>query len=375
MHPYDNPTIPSEKYLILGLVGNGGMSVVYRVRRLALGDVQAIKVLADGVLHYGAQERFRREALMGTKFAHPNIVRTIDYDIGPDGGAYIVMEWVDGMDLRLILNGGRCFADYERSRLLGDVARGLTYAHESGVIHRDVKPANIIIEKSTGSAKLLDFGIAVFIDPAAYSLEPVTQDGSLVGTKGYLSPERLYFEPATAASDIYSLALIAYELYVGRPPHDLSLDWQSLRDLRSSNPQLDYPKSVPPNVRSAISRALDPDPLKRHVSAVQFIEELTTRSVPPIVNNVVNQEESTQEMDANGTVVYPSETYDEDESRAARRKAIEEVFFDVNPLDIPLRAGKGLMDDDLFWRAVFVLVPALIGAIAAIILAFALLGT
>jgi serine/threonine-protein kinase len=205
------------KYEIVGVLGRGGMGVVYRARDALLGRDVAIKTLTEGFS--GNPEMLRRfyhEASHTSALRHPNIV--IVFDAGDqDGTPYLVMEYVEGESLEAALKEGKHISLELRLSIVEQVCAALAYAHRNGVIHRDVKPANIIMQRD-GTAKLLDFGIAR-ADSNRLD-KTLTSTGTLIGTPAYMAPERLQGEPVDGRSDIFSVGVLLYQLITGHLPFD-----------------------------------------------------------------------------------------------------------------------------------------------------------
>jgi eukaryotic-like serine/threonine-protein kinase len=259
----------SGRYETIDRLGSGGMSNVYRATDLILERTVAVKVLAE---HLSDDERFvarfRREALAVAKLIHPNIVQV--YDTGVDDGRhYIVMEYVQGRSGAQILQKQGPL-DAETTAEVGiQACSGLDYAHRRGIIHRDVKPGNLMV---TGgpvgggemTVKLTDFGIARAIEQTR-----ITQVGSVVGTAAYLAPEQVRGEEATPATDVYALGVVLYQFLTGRLPYEGS----SLAELavRQQNeralPPSTYNSDVPGPLGAAVLRALEGDPSRRYASA------------------------------------------------------------------------------------------------------------
>jgi eukaryotic-like serine/threonine-protein kinase len=256
-------------------LGSGGMSNVYKATDRILERTVAVKILAE---HLSDDERFvarfRREALAVAKLIHPNIVQV--YDTGIDEGRhYIVMEYVEGRSGAQILQR-RGPIEPELAAEVGiQACAGLDYAHRRGIIHRDVKPGNLMVVGGPVGAgaemtvKLTDFGIARAIEQTR-----ITQVGSVVGTAAYLAPEQVRGEEATPATDVYALGVVLYQFLTGRLPYEGS----SLAELavRQQNekplPPSTYDGEVPAPLGSAVLRALEGDPNRRYASA----EELAT---------------------------------------------------------------------------------------------------
>ncbi|PIX31569.1 hypothetical protein COZ60_03820, partial [Candidatus Bathyarchaeota archaeon CG_4_8_14_3_um_filter_42_8] len=205
--------LQSGRYVTLKKLGEGGKGVVYKARDTALNRVVAIKMLKSAVSSEEAYSRFMLEAQAVAKLNHPNIA-TI-HDIGKeDGKQFFVLEFVDGMSLRELMGTypeGKC--DIQTVLRIGiDVCNALQYAHSQGVLHRDVKPENILITQE-GTAKLMDFGLAKMLGQPS-----ITQEGVIVGTVAYVAPEIALGKGADARSDLYSLGAVLYEAVTGRPP-------------------------------------------------------------------------------------------------------------------------------------------------------------
>jgi eukaryotic-like serine/threonine-protein kinase len=259
----------SSRYELGDRLGSGGMSNVYRATDRTLERTVAVKVLAE---HLSDDERFvarfRREALAVAKLVHPNIVQV--YDTGIDEGRhYIVMEFVDGRSGAQILQRQGAL-DAETAAEIGvQACAGLDYAHRRGIIHRDVKPGNLmIVGGPVGggpmTVKLTDFGIARAIEQTR-----ITQVGSVVGTAAYLSPEQVRGEEATPATDVYALGVVLYQFLAGRLPYEgstlaeLAVRQQNARPLPPST----YNEDVPETLGAAVLRALEGDTSRRYASA------------------------------------------------------------------------------------------------------------
>ena len=202
------------QYDIIGLLGRGGMGAVYHAHEKALDRPVAIKVLPPDAVGGDARERFLREARTAARLTHPNIVPLFTFG-ETQGLVYYVMGYVDGESLEQRLRRGALDAETART-LLAQLAGALHYAHEQGIVHRDVKPDNVLIERDTGVAKLTDFGIA----KRSAGGETLTGTGLLMGTPKYMSPEQASGDrDLDARSDIYALGLMGYAMLTGRPVH------------------------------------------------------------------------------------------------------------------------------------------------------------
>jgi serine/threonine-protein kinase len=257
-------------------LGTGGMSNVYKATDRILERTVAVKILAEH-LHDDERfvARFRREALAVAKLIHPNIVQV--YDTGVDDGRhYIVMEYVEGRSGAQILQRQGPVEPEVAAEIGVQACAGLDYAHRRGIIHRDVKPGNLmIVGGPVGGGemivKLTDFGIARAIEQTR-----ITQVGSVVGTAAYLAPEQVHGEEATPATDVYALGVVLYQFLTGRLPYEGS----SLAELavRQQNeqplPPDTYNGDVPETLGAAVLRALEGDPSRRYASADELASGL-----------------------------------------------------------------------------------------------------
>ncbi|WP_433248451.1 protein kinase domain-containing protein [Streptosporangium sp. CA-135522] len=253
------------RYRPLGRIATGGMGEVWRARDELLGREVAVKLLRRHVAADPAfRERFRREARIAAGLADPGIAQVFDYGEADDV-AYLVMELVPGESLAGILSrDGRLSAEVTLD-VVYQTARALRAAHASGIIHRDIKPGNLLVTE-TGVIKITDFGIA-----RALEASPMTQTGTVLGTAQYLSPEQASGDPLTFATDVYSLGVVAYECLAGRPP--FVADTQvaiALMHLGETPPPL--PESVPPAVRELVMACLSKDPGRRPAGAEALAE-------------------------------------------------------------------------------------------------------
>jgi len=271
-------------YKLLERIGRGGMGVVYRARQLSLNRIVALKVIAAGELASPAGlARLRREAEAAAKLDHPNIVSI--FEIGEhEANPYLAMRFVDGVSLAdKVVEYSPCFHSDAGKRsnvhqrqcdivhLVSLVARAVHYAHGRGVLHRDLKPSNILLDRE-GIPHLTDFGIAKFLDHEA----GLTQTAELLGTPFYMSPEQAAGKPLSAATDIYSLGVILYELLTGRRPFQGERPVDVLRKVIDEEPVAPnlVNKSVDRDLSIVCLKCLDKDPRRRYGSALALAEDL-----------------------------------------------------------------------------------------------------
>lgn len=264
--------ILSGRYELGDRLGSGGMSTVYRAVDRTLERTVAVKVLAE---HLSDDERFvqrfRREALAVAKLIHPNIVQVYDSGID-DGRHYIVMEYAEGRSGAQILQRQGPLDPETAAEAGTQACAGLDYAHRRGIIHRDVKPGNLMVcggpvGGGEMTVKLTDFGIARAIEQTR-----ITQVGSVVGTAAYLAPEQVRGEEATPATDVYALGVVLYQFLTGRLPYEgSSLAELAVRQQNESPlPPSSYNDEVSEALGAAVLRALEGDPARRYASAAEL---------------------------------------------------------------------------------------------------------
>ena len=267
------PTEVAGRYNVERRLGAGGMSTVFLATDTVLERPVAIKLLAE---HLAEDEafviRFRNEALAAARLQHPNVVQV--FDSGEDAAShrhYIVMEYVEGPSCADLLREHKLLDVEDSVRIIGDACHGLDYAHRAGVVHRDVKPGNLLVANETGTTKLADFGIA-----KAAEQTRVTQVGSVLGTAAYLSPEQARGDEAGPESDIYSLGVCAYQFLAGRLPHEYgSLTELALKQQEEYvEPIALHRPDVPRELDDAVRACLARDPASRYGSALEMARAL-----------------------------------------------------------------------------------------------------
>ena len=259
------------KYEITGILGRGGMGVVYRAEDKRIGRKVAIKTLTEGFSGQPEMlERFYREAQAGI-LQHPNIV--IVYDLGDeDGVPFIVMEFVEGEPLDKLINSGRQISIIDKLSIIEQVCSGLGYAHKRGVVHRDIKPANVMVQPD-GHAKIVDFGIARV---QGSSVEGgLTRTGNVIGTIHYIAPERLKGQPFDGRSDLFAVGVMLYYLVTGQLPFS-GEDMTVLQKLvNEPHPPLStWLAKYPQGLEAIIDRSLAKDPEQRYATAEEFAADL-----------------------------------------------------------------------------------------------------
>jgi tRNA A-37 threonylcarbamoyl transferase component Bud32 len=258
------------RYEVEELVGHGGMSSVYKAHDALLERNVALKILHE---QYNADEefveRFKREARSVAQLQHPNIVTVIDRG-EEDGRQYIVFEYIDGENLKeLVVKRGRLDVR-EALEIAVEVARALAFAHGHGLVHRDVKPQNVLLN-GDGRAKVTDFGIARSVD-----VEGMTSTGMVLGTSNYIAPEQASGEPVDAHTDVYALGVVIYELLAGEVPFPgESFVAVAMKHVHEPPPNvLEKRPEVPLRVAAAIDRALEKNPEERFPTMDAFAAEL-----------------------------------------------------------------------------------------------------
>ncbi len=256
------------RYRLLRLLGTGGMGTVYLAEHMRMSRSTALKLLLPALCtdEYCA-ERFRREASLASRINHPSVAQVYDFDVTPDGGFFLAMEYVDGESLAQRLHRSGPLGLNEARRILDAVAAGLDVAHALKIVHRDIKPGNLMLS-AAGAVKILDFGVARLLDIGAALSRP----GLLLGTPLYMSPEQLLGHDVGPAADIYALGLVVYEMLTGSVP-GAAKSFEEVRARRTTemSPRLhEVRRECSPQLSETVTRALDLDPAARWSSASAF---------------------------------------------------------------------------------------------------------
>jgi tRNA A-37 threonylcarbamoyl transferase component Bud32 len=266
-HDRSAGTVLADRYRVIRRLGTGGMASVYLAEDRRLGREVAVKRLHSGHPDEDAQ-RFAREARIGATLNHPNLVTVFD-TVSEEESVLIVMEYVGGTDLGTMLESGP-YEEGEALRILQSLAEAIDHAHQQGVVHRDVKPSNVLI-RDDGQVKLADLGIARALEDTA-----ITRSGVVVGTLLYMAPEVLQGEEAGPQADVYSMALIAYEVLTGeRARREGTVPEVTHRAIHEPPPDLrELRPDLPVAAAEVLRRALDPDPSGRPASASALVRDL-----------------------------------------------------------------------------------------------------
>jgi eukaryotic-like serine/threonine-protein kinase len=304
------PRLLGERYELEGVVGRGGMAEVYRARDIRLDRIVAIKTLrADLARDQTFQARFRREAQSAASLNNPSIVAV--YDTGEDLSTgvpvpYIVMEYVDGRTVRDLLIEGHRLLPERSLEIISGVLRALEYSHQAGIVHRDIKPGNVMVTRN-GDVKVMDFGIARAMSDAQATM---TQTAQVIGTAQYLSPEQARGERVDSRSDLYSTGCLMYELLTGRPPFTgdspVAIAYQHVRENPIPPSRLD--PDIPPWADAIVLKAMAKSPNDRYQTAAEMqadiqraasgmqVAAMAMPPMPPTRADYYNYPDRTQRM-------------------------------------------------------------------------------
>lgn len=338
----------NDRYKVLDFLGGGGMSSVYLAHDMILNRDVAIKVLRyDTENKEEYQRRFQREVLSATSLTHPNIVSI--FDVGEERDMqYIVMEYVKGKTLKQYINEFAPISPARSVHIMKQLTSAISHAHENQIIHRDIKPQNILVDQD-GNVKVTDFGIATML-----SATTLTKTNSVLGTVHYLSPEQARGGTATKKSDIYALGIVLYELLTGELPFSgESAVSIALKHLQSETPSVrDFDASIPQALENVILKATAKDPAHRYNSAEEMELDLETvlspsranepKFVPPVDDDAtkvipiikeplpVNDMAKTKEITVTKSEKEPEEppkNNDTEKQKPSKKKKGKKVFW------------------------------------------------
>ena len=266
------------RYDIIRVLGKGAMGLVYEARdpnldrRVAIKTIKVENLSEEAAVEYEA--RFKTEARSAARLQHPNIVSVYDSDRHGDM-AYLVMEFIQGEDLKHHLDGGKRYSLEQALGMVRELLSALEYAHRQSIVHRDVKPANLLIE-ADGRVKLTDFGVARIQD----SSEATRTQGSMVGTLKYMSPEQVQGEPVDARADLFAAGIVLYQLLTGKRPFDGDTDFSIIQQIVSHTPPApsSFNPLLPPAIDSVVLRALAKRRDQRFTTAQDFAQALQEAS-------------------------------------------------------------------------------------------------
>lgn len=332
-----------NRYQILERIGGGGMAVVYKARCTLLNRIVAVKILRQ---QYSIDEdfvrRFRREAQAAASLSHPNIVSI--YDVGQDKETYfIVMEYVEGETLKDLIEREAPLEPARAVSIVRQIANALYHAHNNKIIHRDIKPHNVLISKD-GRVKVADFGIARAVTSTTQTFSP----NSIMGSVHYFSPEQAKGKLATEQSDLYSLGIVFYEMLTKKLPFDgespISIALKHLQ--QTIPPASQYNLNVTPKLQGILDKMLEKDRSLRYQNATELLAALRTWNVPGEDTAATNESENELDQESQHTQIYTP----------------------VNPDKKPLKTWQRLL---LKWGIIFIL---LAGAVYLGIVGFRALG-
>ena len=272
------PDLGGDRYVIQELIGQGGMGQVYRAQDRQLGRIVAIKAIRPGrASRPDVMHRLAREARLAASLDHPFICKVHELIQHEDGQVFFVMEYVEGETLRAVLKKGPLELS-NAVRVGREMAEALSFAHEHGLVHRDVKPANVMVT-SHGHIKVMDFGIARVLDvPEASTTTALTQAGRVVGTPAYMSPEQAAGEPVDQRSDIFSFGVVFYQCLTGELPFEGAsvTEYRRHAAIGETKP---LPRRVPAELRAIVQQCLENKPENRVANLETVRKDLGTAAL------------------------------------------------------------------------------------------------
>ena len=293
----------NDKYKVLSLIGKGGMGSVYRVQQLFLGKDFALKLLDLHNLSDVTIRRFHQEARMAAQLRHPNLVEVHDFGLVDEVQPYLVMDLVEGQTLSQLLKKRTTLPVNYVVKLAVQIGFGLLSAHERGVVHRDIKPGNIIVlhegeSVTEGSIKIVDFGIAKLVQAEEGEIQELTKTGEIFGSPIYMSPEQCMGAQVDQRCDIYSLGCVMYECLTGAPPFVADNAMSTMMMRLSQDPQslkqASLGREFSPLLESVVQRMLALDPKDRY------------QDLAAVINDLMRVEKNEQDIVGNGPLAKSS---------------------------------------------------------------------
>ncbi|MBZ0188375.1 MAG: serine/threonine protein kinase, partial [Candidatus Obscuribacterales bacterium] len=275
-------TTIAEKYQILSLLGRGGMSVVYKARHLLMDRLVAVKMLRQDLVSVPQLlERFKQESKAVSALRHQNIITVYDFGLLTDGTPYLIMDYLEGKTLSQIMKEEKHLSPERAMPLFAQACDALAHSHSRGVVHRDIKPGNLLIQyeaDGTESLTIFDFGIAKMLGQDGSTINKLTSSGEVFGSPLYMSPEQCSGEKMDGRTDIYSLACVFHELILGQPPFkgDSPMDtlMRHLNDPVRPFATVAPDVPLPPRLEHVIAKALSKDPMDRYQTMIEFRDEI-----------------------------------------------------------------------------------------------------
>jgi len=335
------------RYNIIRQLGEGGMGEVYLARDRELDRDVALKVIRLDVVSYpGILDRFKREIQLASNITHKNVLRV--YDLGEAGGVkFLTMQYVDGQDLESLMHAEGRLALPKAIDIFRQICEGLQAAHEMGVIHRDLKPQNILID-GRGRVAIGDFGLAKSLDLAS-----LTEAGKVIGTPHYMSPEQVKGTALDQRSDLYSLGIILYEMLTGTVPFTGSSAYEVMiqRTQRTPRPASDHNPKIPPYLLKILDRCLQPAPKLRYSSAAEILLDLDSQTFHSSLQYRMRRKGGLAALAAvfTGILLLAGAIVGWQALRASRQRATEAAHKPVSVLisDLDNRTGDAVFDGTL----------------------------